>query len=177
MVLMRKRFLNRSVKSEKTFKLAASDFNPSEDREYTGQNLKNWAGKRDYIQPPIGWTGKALQVGARNQSWIGTGDQAWPIVYHGIGGKLEEVVPKVVKTGLRPGWVNAVSPGAAIYCTQHFDYARRYSCKGKSDTISTLEVIMQCRVNPEALVTKVDEYRWYVEDSKDIRPYRMIIPK
>ena len=48
-------------------------------------------------------------MGDPSQDWLGTGPEAWPIAYHGIGGELEFVVPKILKAGLRPGWNNALS--------------------------------------------------------------------
>ena len=118
----------------------------------TGDKFEKWAGKEDYIQPPTGWFGKALQVGSPNQPWLGTGDKAWPIVYHGIYSNMEFALPKIIKGGLRPGPNNAYTNGVpAIYCTPDFNLAfKSYTSDAKS--IKGLRVVMQCRVNPDTVI-------------------------
>lgn len=142
-----------------------------------GETFENWAGGVPYKQPPKGWTGKALNVGPSDQTWLGTGKDAWPIAYHGIGGELEFVIPKVVKAGLRPGWNNAFTNYPAIYCSPDFDVALSYASRGRSSTIEgDSRIVIQCRVNP-ATVNKHTPQVWTVKDAADIKPYRIIIKK
>ena len=63
-------------------------------------------GGMPYIQPPKGWIRKGLKVSGvydnGDDSWLGTDDNAWPVVYHGFRDP-DFVLGKVIKGGLRPG--------------------------------------------------------------------------
>jgi len=125
---------------EKGFTLSLDDFNPAYDKVFDGEKFTNYAGNKDYTQPPKGWTGKALKVKDEKGKWLQDGPEAWPIVYHGIGDP-DFVLAKVLKEQLRPGHTNLCSDDVpSVYFSQHFQYAKTYSELSKS--IKKLIVIL-----------------------------------
>ena len=115
------------MKNEKTFRLAPSDFNTRFDKEFHGFESNNYAGGRSYKSPKKPWKGYGLNIGSPDQAWIGTGEGSWCVAYHGIGGELEDIMPKIVKGNLRPGVRNRFTDHQAIYCTPDFDKALHYA--------------------------------------------------
>ena len=90
-------------------------------------------GKEKYVQPPRGWVRKGLNVLKKydngNDGWLSTDDNSWPVAYHGFRNCPDFAIPKAIKGGLRPGYVNACTGGKpAIYCSPSFDFVlRNYS--------------------------------------------------
>ena len=119
-----------TIKDEKTFKICLRDFDERGNIDMTGYKGKR--GGETYVQPPIGWTRKGLNVSKKydngNDDWLSTGDSAWPVVYHGFRHCPDFAIPKVIKGGLRPGFINAYTGVPAIYCSPIFDFVlRNYS--------------------------------------------------
>ena len=69
-----------------------------------------------------------------NDEWLGMGQDAWPVAYHGIK-NIAHVLPRVLKGnyeggGLRPGHRNEYnSQKPAIYCSPNFNFALIYANK------------------------------------------------
>jgi hypothetical protein len=58
-----------------------------------------------------------------NDDWLSTDDNAWPVAYHGFRHFPDFSIPKVIKEGLRPGFVNMFTGRyPAIYCGPNFDF-------------------------------------------------------
>ena len=84
-------------------------------------------GGEKYVQPPIGWARKGLNVTKKydneNDEWLSTGNSAWPVAYHGFRHCPDFAIPKVIKGGLRPGFINIPTKDVpAIYCSPSFDF-------------------------------------------------------
>ena len=46
-----------------------------------------------------------------NDDWLSTDDNGWPVAYHGFRHFPGFAIPKVIKEGLRPGFVNMYTGG------------------------------------------------------------------
>lgn len=120
----------------KTFKLSVNDFSPKWDRpgpevgKFDGTVHDPWAGGKKYEEPPAGWIGKALNVsklGAKDDPWLGTGSDAWPLAYHGVSGDQDFILARIKNVGLQAGPRHAYTPKPAIYCSPKFSIAESFS--------------------------------------------------
>ena len=88
--------------------------------------MKGKIGKRGgvlYIQPPKGWIRKGLNVSKiydeGNDDWLSTNDKAWPVVFYGFRQWSDFAIPKVLKGGLRPGYLDSYKD---ISCSPDFNH-------------------------------------------------------
>ena len=117
------------IKDEKTFKISLKDFDEKGNIATTG--YVGLRGGVKYVQPPKGWIRKGLKVSGKydngNDDWLSTNDKAWPVAYHGFRHCPDFAIPKVIKGGLRPGFINLKTKNVpAIYCSPSFEYVLKY---------------------------------------------------
>ena len=67
--------------------------------------------------------------------------------------------------------------GRGIYCSPHFQvclsgYSSPVTVQGKN-----YHLILQCRVNPKKIKVCSNHTYWVINDSKDIRPYGVLLVK
>ncbi|CAG8589361.1 6440_t:CDS:1 [Paraglomus occultum] len=136
-------------------------------------------GKVQY-QRPCGWQRFALKVSGKydngDDSWLGTGDDAWPVSYHGTA---KYNAKSISEEGYLLSKGKRFAFGRGIYSTPDVCvaelYAKEFEFSGK-----TYVIVIQNRVNPKNLVkieatkTRVGEY-WISKDGQDVRPYGICI--
>ncbi len=127
---MGKNINSTTIKDEKTFKLSLEDFDEIGNITMTG-----YVGLRGgvlYVQPPKGWIRKGFKVTGKyeDDDWLSTNDKAWPVAYHGFRHSPDFAIPKVMKGGFRPGFVNVRTKNVpAIYCSPNFEFVLNYYSK------------------------------------------------
>lgn len=127
---------------------------------------------------PEGFFGIALPVKAGN--WLANdgNSEEWIVAYHGTG---LQATKSILASELRPG------PGQSFKCRTN---QNPLSAPGLIDTgifctpdlpeaiahnrASNFVVILQCRVNPNALKV-ADNIHWVVNEGKNIIPYKLLI--
>ena len=122
--------------------LSKSDFNPKYDRLMKGKTYEVWAGGKKYTQPPEGYIGRALNIGGFDQECLRSDKKGWPIVYQGIKGDIDHIIPCIIKQGLRPGWSNSYTVKPAIYCSPTFNTALGYASKDSNSIFSKEKVVI-----------------------------------
>lgn len=166
------------------FHLPDNLLDPKYDYDFTNKNdngKKFMRGGLEYKRP-CGWKRYALKVKDKypDTEWIGKkgtsiNDSEWAVSYHGT--KIYCAEP-IAKEGLKPGHRNKF--GIGVYCTPDITTAEKYSETFTNPvTKKKYKIVFQNRVKPSSIIKckekgGPDNY-WYVEDSKDIRPYSICI--
>jgi len=136
-------------------------------------------GKVQYRRP-CGWQRFALKVSGRydngDDAWLGTGDDAWPVSYHGTA---KNNAKSISEEGYLLSKGKRFAFGRGIYSTPDIRiaecYATEFEFAGR-----TYVMVIQNRVNPKGLVkieatrTGVGKY-WISKDGEDVRPYGICI--
>ncbi|CAG8609115.1 6857_t:CDS:1, partial [Paraglomus occultum] len=121
---------------------------------------------------PCGWQRFALKVSGKydngDDSWLGTGDNAWPVSYHGTA---KHNAKSISEEGYLLSKGKRFAFGRGIYSTPDVRVAERYATEFKFAG-RTYVIVIQNRVNPKNLVkieatrTGVGEY-WISKNGQD----------
>lgn len=144
----------------------------------------------------------ALRVTQRyddGDGWLGTGNDAWPVSYHGhnMDGSLGIILTRDGKLDDEPSFLDAaaaslVTPetrGRGVYSTPDVKMAEKYCKKFKSKVDGkTYQVVLQNRINPKKRVKCQRDNVWlvYVPEGcndvktraivqESIRPYGLLL--
>ncbi|CAG8622007.1 9854_t:CDS:2 [Paraglomus brasilianum] len=111
-----------------------------------------------------------------DDTWLGTGDSAWPVSYHGTA---KHNTRSISEEGYLLSKGKRFAFGRGIYSTPDVRVAERYATEFEFAG-RTYVIVIQNRVNPKGLVkikatrTGVGEY-WISKDGEDVRPYGICI--
>lgn len=156
-------------------------------------------GNEPYVRP-CGWNRAALRViqqYADGDRWLGTGNDAWPVSYHGQNmdgslilthGGCPSDQPKFLDAAAA-SLTAAETKGRGVYSTPDIKMAEKYCKKFKSKVDGkTYKVVLQNRINPGKRTKCQREDTWLVyipEGCKDvqtraivqeaIRPYGLLL--
>lgn len=188
-----------------TVKINPQDFfHPQYDYDFT--NIKDgdrkfMRGKELYVRP-CGWNRVALRVTKRyddGDCWLGTGDDAWPVSYHGhnMDGSLGIILTRDGDPSDEPSFLDAAAAsltmgdtrGRGVYSTPDVKMAEKYCKKFKSKVDGkTYQVVLQNRINPKKRTKCQREDVWlvYVPEGcnhvktqaivqESIRPYGLLL--
>jgi hypothetical protein len=167
------------------FYLSDDLLDPCYDYDFTkikDGNKKYYRGGLEYKRP-CGWKRYALKVSGKfeNDLWLGdTGnsnnDSEWAVSYHGT---KQEFADSICKKGLLPGQNNRY--GVGVYCTPNIETAAGYSKTFNGLDGKKYKIVFQNRVKPSSIKKASDkggpDDYWYIENSKDIRPYSICVKK
>lgn len=157
-------------------------------------------GKEQYIRP-CGWYRAAFKVLKKYQGgdgWLSTGDQAWPVSYHGptMDGSLGIILTKKKNEADDggdddPGDLCAAgsTQGRGVYSTPDINIAEKFSKTFRSKVDNKVyKVVLQNRINPEERKICRREKHWlvYVPEGspaiqekaiieKALRPYGLLL--
>ncbi|KAF0544997.1 ubiquitin-domain-containing protein [Gigaspora margarita] len=162
--------------------LSVSDFlDPQFDYDFT--NIKD-IGKvfmRGLIQykRPCGWKRIALKVTGKydngNDKWLGTGNDAWPVSYHGTA---KHNARSIAEDGYDLGKGKRFAYGRGIYSTPDIHIAEQYAEQFEFEG-NTYVMVFQNRVNPVSvrrIPVSNGEY-WVSIKGEDVRPYGICIKR
>lgn len=65
--------------------------------------------------------------------------------------------------------------GLGVYVTPHYETALQYALPGCIVNGKKYYLVMQCRVNPEAIKVSDEQTYWVLNNSRDIRPYGVLL--
>ncbi|XP_030002503.1 uncharacterized protein LOC115427903 [Sphaeramia orbicularis] len=189
-----------------TVKINPQDFfHPSFDYDFThikDGNRTFVRGDERYVRP-CGWNRIALFVTRKyddgNDSWLGTGKDAWPVSYqgHNMDGSLGIILTHSKDTDDEPGFLDAAAAslvsdqtkGRGVYSTPDIKMAEKY-CKTFKSKVDgkTYKVVLQNRINPQKRRKCQRDNMWlvYVPEGlteietraliqESIRPYGVLI--
>lgn len=140
-------------------------------------------GKEQYVRP-CGWNRIALKVLNKyrdGDGWLGTGDEAWPVSYHGPAMDGSQGI--IRKDG------DGATVGRGVYSTPDINVAEKFSKRFTSKVDNkTYKVVLQNRINPQKRQQCRRESYWlvYVPEGSSpvqeraivensIRPYGLLL--
>lgn len=114
-------------------------------------------GKEQYVRP-CGWNRIALKVLNKyrdGDGWLGTGDEAWPVSYHGPAMDGSQGI--IRKDG------DGATVGRGVYSTPDINVAEKFSKRFTSKVDNkTYKVVLQNRINPQKRQQCRRESYWLV---------------
>lgn len=179
-------------------------FHPQYDYDFT--NVKDTGktfqrGSEPYTRP-CGWNRVALRVTQRydgGDTWLGTGEDAWPVSYqgHNMDGSLGIILTRDGGHADESGFLDAAAAslvtgetrGRGVYSTPDVRTAEKYCKRFKSKVDGkTYKVVLQNRINPGKRTNCQREDVWvvYVPEGhndvqtraivqESIRPYGLLL--
>ncbi|KAK2920615.1 uncharacterized protein [Channa argus] len=148
-----------------TVKINPDDFfDPRYNYDFTHikDSTKFLRGNEQYVRP-CGWNRIALRVLQRyddGDSWLGTGENAWPVSYHGqtMDGSFGIILTHSGSPSDEPKFLDVAAAslttsetrGRGVYSTAHITMAEKY-CKTFKSRVDgkKYKVVLQNRINPE----------------------------
>ncbi|CAB1351102.1 unnamed protein product [Coregonus sp. 'balchen'] len=144
-------------------------------------------GKEQYVRP-CGWNRIALKVLNKyrdGDGWLGTGDEAWPVSYHGPAMDGSQGIIRNDGDGDGAG----ATVGRGVYSTPDINIAEKFSKRFTSKVDNkTYKVVLQNRINPQKRQQCRRESYWlvYVPEGSSpvqeraivensIRPYGLLL--
>ncbi|XP_029369671.1 uncharacterized protein LOC115050764 [Echeneis naucrates] len=179
-------------------------FDPSYDYDFTSVKDGNKAflrGNELYVRP-CGWNRAAIRVVQRygdGDGWLGTGETAWPVSYHGhaMDGSHGIILTHGGGHGDQPEFLDAAAAslvhsetrGRGVYSTPDISVAEKFCRKFTSKVDGkTYKVLLQNRINPQNRKKCQREGVWlvYIPDGtsdlqtrimvqNSIRPYGLLL--
>ena len=168
-----------------------------------GNRIDGWGideerGNKEYF-PPINWIGIGIKVFDKydngDNEWIGmyNTEGEWCVAYHGLcrykkSDEVKRITGIIVKGDLlRPGERQAYEEdddlnhpgnkvGRGVYVTPKIEIAKRYAGKSEINGVEYYTALM-VRVKPTAIRCSEDEKDYWVLESDEIRPYRILYKK
>ena len=156
-------------------------------------NKSNWGkgGKRggfDY-KPPYGWIGIGLNVldkyDSGNNDWLvhNGNKNEWAVAYASVS---EKILGIILQHGFRAGrgqiyekkydiYHPGNKVGQGVYCTPNPDIMDNYSKELIEIDGKYYKLGLMLRVKPDKIRWPSKEFNYWVLDSDDIRPYRILL--